>query len=139
MPLRRRNCHEVGKAAEPERGDAREDLALVRNLVGKDEVERGDAVGSDHASARKNTPSGWILVEAQLLETVEDHVDARQERPRVEDAVKLLGAERARGISLELLSERGAGLALLNLVPGRHVKAGTFYFFRTKKSFGTIK
>ena len=42
---------EVGKALEPERGDAREDLALVRNLVRQDEVIGADAVGRHHEQA----------------------------------------------------------------------------------------
>ena len=42
---------EVGKALEPERGDARENLALVGDLVGKNEVVGADAVGRNHEQA----------------------------------------------------------------------------------------
>ena len=42
---------EVLEAVEPERGDAREDLALVGDLVGQDEVIGADAVGRHHEQA----------------------------------------------------------------------------------------
>ena len=63
-------------------------VGVVGLLAGAGQVTTDDALDRNgtsllhkHAPARKNTPSGWVLVEAQLLETVEDHVDARQERP----------------------------------------------------------
>ena len=43
--------HEVGKALEPEFGDARQDLSLVGNLVGEDVVERRNAVAHDEQQA----------------------------------------------------------------------------------------
>ena len=39
---------DVGKLIEPECRDAIEHLSLKRNLVGKNEVERRNAVGGDH-------------------------------------------------------------------------------------------
>ena len=39
---------DVGKLIEPECRDAVEHLSLKRNLVGKNEVERRNAVGGDH-------------------------------------------------------------------------------------------
>ena len=43
--------HEIGEALEPERRDAGKDLALVGDLVGQDEVVRGDAVAGNHEQA----------------------------------------------------------------------------------------
>ena len=40
--------NDVGKLIEPECRDAVEHLSLKRNLVGKNEVERRNAVGGDH-------------------------------------------------------------------------------------------
>ena len=42
---------EVRETLEPELRDAREDLALVGDLIGQDVVERGDAVGDDEQQA----------------------------------------------------------------------------------------
>ena len=39
---------DIGKLVEPERRDAVEHLSLKRNLVGKNKVERRNAIGGDH-------------------------------------------------------------------------------------------
>ena len=40
--------NDIGKFIEPECRDAVEHLSLKRNLVGKNEIERRNAVGGDH-------------------------------------------------------------------------------------------
>ena len=39
---------DILRGVEPEGGDLVEDLALIRNALGEDDVEGGDAVGGDH-------------------------------------------------------------------------------------------
>ncbi len=43
--------HERGKFLEPEMGNLREHFAFVRNAVGHDDVEGGDAVAGDEQEA----------------------------------------------------------------------------------------
>lgn len=60
------------------------------------------------------------LLEAQLLQAVEDRVDAGKEVPRIKDLIELLLADGAARIGLETLLKGGAGDTILHLVPGGH-------------------
>lgn len=60
------------------------------------------------------------LLEAQLLQAVEDRIDAGKEVPRIKDLVELLLADGAARIGLETLLKGGAGDTILHLVPGGH-------------------
>ena len=39
---------DIGKLVEPEFGDTVQNLTLKGNLIGQDEIESGDTVGSNH-------------------------------------------------------------------------------------------
>lgn len=59
-------------------------------------------------------------LELELLQAIEDRVDAGEEVPRIKDLVELLLADGAARISLETLLKGGTGDAILHLVPGSH-------------------
>ena len=63
---------------------------------------------------------GARLIEVELLQAVKDHASAREEGSRVEDLVQLGGRHGTARVGLELLAERGASGALLDLAPGGH-------------------
>ena len=80
-----------------------------RNLPAEQADRRGPGGSTGptprYLRASAGTRGRWGL-ELEPLEAVEDHLDARQEVPRVEDLVELLGRERALGVGLETRAVR---------------------------------
>lgn len=85
----------------------------------------GACVGKSHSNEGRGelidlTTSPIGQLELELLQAIEDRVDAGEEVPRVKDLVELLLADGAARIGLEALLKGRTGDAILHLVPRGH-------------------